>query len=569
MAQVIARLLTAVVPHFRAHAVTEQVPLFALLAVAAGPRQVPALSRAAIGGKDHEWLTGWRAPYTRTDSDEGEDEEEAEEEEEQDEEEAAIAFRRRRFNTGVARVATRLLELAPRAVPEIELCPCPGRRTVDIVRVAVATQPDTMRRLALRLFGGSETDEADAVKIWKLACATWGPSSLRDLTFITNLFQNLLRYSELALAAARCPHLEVLSIPRIVLPPSFVASMTEGSAASSGVTNDPDSATPADGLAGLDLPLPTIRCFDVPLRPPPDFAPYSTTLRSLELSNGPGCAAEFAFVATQLPSLRCLRLATDRLSIVPIGVWRRGLRQLLLQLHTLYISRVTRPLCRALNTLQTLAAADAQRSAALRLPPGAMATILQPDSDETDSSEDDITPNSWKHAESTTAAADAIPTQDIPLQAFSIYESNNRGRDAIAPFVRYLARHAPFLTEIWLGRTLVDTAAELITMRGPCRALSLRDICGLTDTIVASILKRHRATLRQTHIQTIYERRDVAEFDPRAYKDVLGEENTPQGAPFIKIAYAGFQQSGWSDEQRTYFSYLFPGLCDPPFVGFM
>jgi hypothetical protein len=570
LVQVVARLLPAVVPYFRSHAVTDQVPLLAVLTIAAGPGQAPALSRAAFSNKDHDWLAGWRAPDPGTDD--GSNEREEGSEEEAEEEEAAKALSRSRFNTGVAHVATRLLELAPRAVPEIVLYPCPGGRTVDIARVAVATQPGTVRRFALCSFAESEADRADAVEIWKLACATWGPSSLRDLC-IENLPRDPLRCVALLAAAARCPHLEVLRIPRIVVPPALVALVTEDPSVSSeeGSASDSDAATPADGLCG---PLPTARRVDVRLPPSPaHLAPYAATLRSLELAQGPDTAAEFAFIATQFPSLRRLVLVLPvfgcNTEVIPAGVWRRGLRQLLRQLHKLYIFSLDRPLCRALNSMHALAAADAQRSAALRLLPGTMEAILQPDSDETDggSNEDTEIPGDAGRT------APAV-MEDIPLRVFSIFGLGFHGPYSIAPFMRLLGQHAPFLTEVGLSRTTADTAAELITMRSPCRAVHLRDTRGLTDTIVASILQRHRATLRQILIDNIIEYMDVAEFDPRVYMRILGDKNAPQGVPFTKIAAAGLQQSvghgpqqvHWCDEQRAYFSYLFPGLCDPRMI---
>jgi hypothetical protein len=112
-------------------------------------------------------------------------------------------------------------------------------------------------------------------------------------------------------------------------------------------------------------------------------------------------------------------------------------------------------------------------------------------------------------------------------------------------------------------------------MRGSCRAVHLRDTRGITDTIVASILRRHRATLRQILIGNIINYTDVPEFDPRVYMRILGDERTPRGAPFPKIAAAGIQQyfgfgphrADWSEDQRAYFAYLFPGLCDPRMIG--
>jgi hypothetical protein len=557
MMQVVARLLPAVAPYFRSHAVMGEVPLLALLAVATSTSQVPALSRAALSSTDDDWLNGWRA------SEFSADDESCEDEEKEEGQEAGIAFHRRRFNCGVARVAMRLLVLAPSAVPEIVLFPCPDGRTVDIARVAAATQPAAVRRLALCNAGESEVDQSDAVEIWKIACATWGPSSLRDLR-IKDLPRDPPAFEQaelLSVATAHCPHLEVLHIPRIILPSSFVASLTEGASASS-----PDAATPIDDLCG---PLPAARCVNARLPPSPRFAPYAATLRSLELSHGPDNAAEFAFIATQLPSLRCLILAAEVRSAgrISSGVWRRGLRQLLRQLHKLYVFSLDGPLSRALNTLHDLAAVDAQRGTALRLTPGAMATILQSDSDETDGSDDDT---SIPVDAGCTTATDLIPTEDVPLQVFSIFGFSARGPYSIAPFVRYLGQHAPFLTEVGLNRTTGDAAAELITMRSACRAVALRDINGLTDTIVASILQQHRATLRQILVEDVIAftgANIMAEFDPRAYMAVLGDKDTPQGAPFTKIASAGMHHLAWSDQQREYFSYLFPGLCNPQKIG--
>jgi hypothetical protein len=280
---------------------------------------------------------------------------------------------------------------------------------------------------------------------------------------------------------------------------------------------------------------PTASRVDARLSRSPGFAPYAATLRSLELSHGPDNAAEFAFIATQLPSLRRLVLAAHGGSTgrIPSGVWRRGLRQLLKQLHVLSLFSLSRPLCRALNTLHALAAADAQRSTALRLPPGAISTILMSDSDDTDDSSgdsDDDTPIPVDAG----LAADASETEDIPLRVFSIFGFGFRGPYSIAPFVRYLGQHTPFLTDVWLNRTTADTVAELITMRSPCRALGLRDIHRLTDTIVASILQRHRATLRKLHIENILEQRHVIKYKPRAYKDVLGDKSTPRGGAVYK-----------------------------------
>jgi hypothetical protein len=368
------------------------------------------------------------------------------------------------------------------------------------------------------------------------------------------------RLHEISVAVARCPHLEVLSIPRIVLPPAFVASMAESSSARS----DPDAATPSDGLN----PSSTGCRVDAPLLPSPHFAPYAAKLRWLELSHGLDNTAEFAFIATQLPSLRCLVLASARDSRgrLPTGVWRRGLRQLLRQLHKLYIESLSRPLCRALNTLHALAAADAQRSTVLRLLPGGMSTILQSDPDETESSGDDSAPLNPPpppaDIEHITTSSRSPAVEDIlPLQVFSIYGFSTRRPYSIAPFVRYLGQHAPLLTEVGLSRTTADTAAELITLQTPCRALELRDTRGLTDTIVAFILKQHRATLRQILVANVLE--PALTFDPRAYMEVLGDKDTPQGAPFTKILYVGLSVLRFREEHRAYFSYLLPALCEP------
>jgi hypothetical protein len=231
----------------------------------------------------------------------------------------------------------------------------------------------------------------------------------------------------------------------------------------------------------------------------------------------------------------------------------------------LYILSVSGPLCRALNTLQALTAADAQRSTALRLQPGTMAMVLRSDPDEIDVFDDDA--SIPVDAESA-AAAGALPTGDmIPLQAFSIYGYFCSRVYSFAPFIQYLGRVAPLLAEIRLSRTTADTATELMTMRGPCRAVALRDIRGLTDTIVASILQQHRATLRRFLVEDISLQRPEAMYDPIAYAAVLRDKIAPQGAPFTKISSAALQQCHWSDEQRTYFSLLFPGLCDPRMVS--
>jgi hypothetical protein len=490
IAQIAPGLLAAGLPYI--HLWSGGPPLFARLIIAVGAsNQMPALSRAAFNWRGNDWLRGAGSEF-RTNYDE----------------EAAYRIR---FNVGVARVATRLLELAPRAVPEIVLFPCPPhRRITDIVRVAAATQPGTVRRLALYDFVESESDQAEAMEIWKFACMTWGSSSLRHL-FIEILFPDEEWLRELCVAAACCPRLEVLRIPRIVLPPSFVASMV------------------------------------------PYFAPYAATLRSLELSHGPDTAAEVAFIATQLPSLRCLILAAGKedMGRIPSAAWRCGLRQLLQQLHKLYIDSLSRPLCHALNTLHAFTTADAQRDIAT-------AGFLS-DPDVADNSDDDVAPFSLTLDSTTTSHG--TPTEEIPLQIFSIYGFGLSRQYSIAPFMRYLSRHAPCLTEVGLSRSTADTAAELITMRGPCRAVDLRDVRGLTDTIVASILKRHRATLRHIVIETSAEPRLT--FDPRAYVGVLGDTETPQGAPFTKLATVNLYQPEWSSEQRAYFSYLFPGLCDP------
>jgi hypothetical protein len=531
MAQIAARLLPAAVPRLGIEDVFDEVSLFALLGVAAGTSQTPALSRAALNCN-----TGWLRGHPDSIIDDGGEDEEARDE---------AAANRIRFNTGVARVATRLLQLAPRAVPEMVLYPCPGGRAVDIARVAAATQPGTVRRLVLRGFYGSQADQV--LEIWKLACATWGPSSLRDLRVEVPEFARCL--FEDCIAAAQCPHLEVLVIPRIFLPLSFMASMVEGSNGRG--ASDPDTATPAAALSDLRLPSPTARRFD--------FAPYAVTLRSLELSHGPNDAAEFAFIATQLPSLRCLILAARKSSTgrISSGVWRRGMRQLLRQLHKLYILRLSPPLCRALNTLHTSAAAEAaQRSTAAGLPRDAM---LQSDPDETDDSNDDAAPFFSTPADAGgIGAADATLIEDIPLQVFSIFSSYFLDRHSPAPFMRYLGRHAPCLTEVGLSGGTAEAAAELITMRGSCRAIDLNDVRGLTGTIVASILKRHRATLRQFSFYDVQRR----QYSPRAYIDVLGDKDAPRGAPFTKIASVSLNDVVLSREQREYFYHLFPGLRD-------
>jgi hypothetical protein len=524
MSRVVAGLLPAVVPRLYLTGVYETSPVYALLVVTAGTRQAPALSRAAFGVKENNWLRGSEDTV---------------------------------FDTQVVRVATRLLELAPRAVPEIVLYPCLGGRATDIARVIVATQPGTVRHLALCNFE-SETDQAEALEILKLACTTWGASSLRDL--VIGLRRTGAEFPcELFSAAARCRRLEVLQIPGIVLPLSFVASMVEGpSGASSrrGATGA-DAATPAR-INSPFLPSPTTRRFD--------FAPYTATLRSLELSLGPDDAEEFAFIATQLPSLRCLILAArgGGARDIPAAVWRCGLRQLLRQLHKLYIASLSRPLCRALNTLHDLTAADGRRSAARHLP-NAMTAILLSDSDkiddDSDDSDADLPFSSTPIDAGSPINADVNPTEDIPLQLFSIFAHSSGRPYSTAPFMRYLGRYAPCLTDVGLSRSTADTVAELITMRGPCRAVDLRDVHGLTDTIVASILKRHRATLRQVVVDNIVD--NPVEYDPRAYISVLGGRDTPQGAPFTKLAPVAFEDFEWSDEQRAYFSYLLPGLCDP------
>jgi hypothetical protein len=260
-----------------------------------------------------------------------------------------------------------------------------------------------VRRLALYNTAGFAADHAVAAEIWELACTTWGPSSLRDLRIlIWGASAQCLH--ELCIAAAQCPRLEALRIPRIFLPQSFVAAMVEGPS-----TTCSDAATPAAGLSAPCLPLPTARRFD--------FAPYAATLRSLELSDGPANATEFCFIATQLPSLRCLILKTEGggARSIPSAVWRRGMRQLLRQLHKLYIWSLSRRLCRALNTLHAFAAADAQRSTALGLPPGAMAAILQPDPDAADDiDDDDASDNSHDEFD-----ADVAPFSSTPIDADS------------------------------------------------------------------------------------------------------------------------------------------------------
>jgi hypothetical protein len=544
MARVVASLLSVVVPRLNLKDVSETAPLYALLAVAAGTRQTPALSRAAFGVTENNWLNRCRFASAGTNN-AGKDGDEAD----------GTAYRDR-FYTGVARVAARLLKLAPRAVPEIVLYPCPGARTADIARVAAATQPSTVRRLALRDFE-SDAEQAEALTIWEIACAAWGASSLRDLVIGSRRTNTQFPF-ELCVAAAQCPHLEGLRIPRIFLPPSFVVSTVECPSITSGRNLD----------AGCDRSCPPLRTtcrFD--------FAPYTATLRSLELSLGPDDAMEFAFIATQLPSLRCLVLAAYGGSTgrIPSAVWRRGLRQLLRQLHKLYIWSLSRSIACALNRLHTLAAVDAQRSTALGLPPGAMSTILQSDPGEPDEysedSDDDTPFLSTPIDADSPISADANAVEDIPLQVFSIFAFSSGRPYSIAPFMRYLGRHAPCLTDVALTRSTADTAAELITMRGSCRALDLRDVHGLTDTIIASILKRHRATLRQLAVDNIVDHPHEVKHDPRAYMDVLGDRDTPQGEPFTKLARVAFDDFGWSDEQRAYFSYLLPGLCDPRAPG--
>jgi hypothetical protein len=547
IARIVGSLLPAAVPHFRSTFAYGKAPLFALLAVAGGMRQAPALSLAAFGVKENDWLRG-RNAGSFTNSKAGKDGD--------DGDEAAL---RVRFNTGVARVATRLLKLAPRAVPEIVLYPCPDGRTAAITCVTAATQPGTVRRLALCDFV-SQTEQLEALAIWELACAAWGASSLRDLV-IGNRHTNAQFSRELSVAAAQCPHLEVSCIPRIVLPPSFVASMVEGSSAAGGgrCFIDPDGAAP-DGCPKGPCPH-TVRRFD--------FAPYPATLRSLELSQGPDNATELAFIATQLPSLRCLILAAEafRTERIPSAVWRRGLRQLLRQLHKLYICELSHPLRRALNTLHALAASDADRSIAVGLPPNAMSAVLLSDPDEPDDSDDFDDSGDDAPIFDSPVSADAPSTEDIPLQLFSIFAFNDERPYSTAPFMRYLGKHAPCVTEVAPTRSTSDTVAELATMRGSCRALDLRDVHGLTDTIIASILKHHRATLRLLAVDNIVDDTHEVKYDPQVYKNILGDRDTPQGAPFTKLARVAFDDFGWSDEQRAYFSYLLPGLCDPRAPG--
>jgi hypothetical protein len=95
-------------------------------------------------------------------------------------------------------------------------------------------------------------------------------------------------------------------------------------------------------------------------------------------------------------------------------------------------------------------------------------------------------------------------------------------------------------------------------MRGSRRAIDLNDVRGLTGTIVASILKRHRATLRQLSFYDVQRR----QYNPRAYMDVLGDRDAPRGTPFTKVASVSFNEVVWSREQREYFHHLFPGLRD-------
>jgi hypothetical protein len=127
VAQIAIRLLPIAVPRLGLEDVFDEVSLFALLAVAAGTSHAPALSRAVFSCTRNDWLRG--------DPDSGADDGDDDVEEGAVWEELPYRFR---FNTWVARVATRLLELAPRAVPEIVLTP----RTMDIARVIVATQPE-------------------------------------------------------------------------------------------------------------------------------------------------------------------------------------------------------------------------------------------------------------------------------------------------------------------------------------------------------------------------------------------------------------------------------------------
>jgi hypothetical protein len=179
MAQIAGSLLPAALPllylHDSACALTG---LLALLAVAAGTGQVQALSRAALSGNGNSWLRGGTESSTDDGSDdEGRDEGAVSAPDRSAKDADSALFRR--VNAGIARVATRLLELAARAVPEIVLYPCP--RIADIARVAATTQPDTVRRFALYGFYGYQAVPAKVLGIWKLACRTWGPSSLRDL----------------------------------------------------------------------------------------------------------------------------------------------------------------------------------------------------------------------------------------------------------------------------------------------------------------------------------------------------------------------------------------------------
>jgi hypothetical protein len=182
----------------------------------------------------------------------------------------------------------------------------------------------------------------------------------------------------------------------------------------------------------------------------------------------------------------------------------------------------------------------------------------QSDPDENDDSNVDAAPF-FSTSSVSAGATDATRPEDIPLQVFSIFGSYHRDLYSPAPFMRYLGRHARCLSEVELSGGTADAVMALITMRGSCRALNLRNVGGLTDTIVASILKRHRATLRQLSICGVH-----LQYDPRVYMDVLGITDAPRGAPFTKIAPVELNSFSWSREQREYFYDLFPGLRDGP-----
>jgi hypothetical protein len=111
LTQIAATLLPAAMPLLFLERSCNLATVLAPLAIAAGACQAPALTRAALRWRDDDWLRG-----RHVDSSADDDESEVEEGERKRQ-----AAYRIRFNCGIPCIANRLLELTPRAVPDIVL----------------------------------------------------------------------------------------------------------------------------------------------------------------------------------------------------------------------------------------------------------------------------------------------------------------------------------------------------------------------------------------------------------------------------------------------------------------